>query len=189
MTDRIIKAMKLCSDSREQFCRETNITPRTLHCIFKKEIPVFAEYLQSICKTYPQLNPVWLLLGKGKSLIERDTDFSNKFHIEIRINDFKIPLIINRSDEYMYREAGRLVVEKMQYFAHKYHIIDSQRLIRFTAFSYITQYSGNDTNEDVYRRTILNYSEKYPKLSTEQITIITAFTFSLKCLTKNYQQV
>jgi len=59
--------------SQEEFGNKINISQKSLSAIERGDRRLYAELIEKISKTY-NLNPNWLILGKGDMFLEKPTE-------------------------------------------------------------------------------------------------------------------
>ena len=70
--DRISEIMKHTGMVAKNFCEATSISPASLSHILNGKAKASLPVLRSIVDAFPELNPLWVLLGKGEMLANPD---------------------------------------------------------------------------------------------------------------------
>ena len=64
--ERISLVIKSLGIKQGEFGKKIGLSPAMMSHVLKSQKGVRAELLKDICEAYPDLNPEWLLLGKGE---------------------------------------------------------------------------------------------------------------------------
>lgn len=67
---RILKFIQNKSISSDQLDRDIGVGTDRLQQEVSKDGSVSTDVLEKICELYPELNPIWLITGKGEMLID-----------------------------------------------------------------------------------------------------------------------
>ncbi|UXX78961.1 hypothetical protein N7E81_16530 [Reichenbachiella carrageenanivorans] len=67
---RILKFIQIESISTDQFDKAIGLAKEDIQMEVSKDGSVSTDVLEKICKLYPELNPIWLVTGKGEMLID-----------------------------------------------------------------------------------------------------------------------
>ena len=70
--DRISEIMRHKGMVAKNFCEATGISPASLSHILNGKAKASLPVLRSIVDAFPELNPIWVLLGKGEMLSNPD---------------------------------------------------------------------------------------------------------------------
>jgi len=98
--DRIIEYLKISGLTKQNFCKETGISyANMVGKSLKSELG--GEQISSIFMKFPNINPDWLLLGKGKMLRETSPDSPSNTTLDRLLERI----------EYLARENGQLQAE------------------------------------------------------------------------------
>lgn len=91
--DRILKILEIKGLNKNSFSNAIGIQPQTLHHIVsgRRTNPSF-EVIQKIVSTYSDINPMWLITGKGSIFIENDLLLNKKnVHLNVHPNIHPLP--------------------------------------------------------------------------------------------------
>lgn len=72
--DRILAIMKNKEMLAKDFCEATGIKPASLSHILGDKTKPSLSVLKSIVQTFPELNPLWVLLGEGEMFLDSSSD-------------------------------------------------------------------------------------------------------------------
>jgi DNA-binding Xre family transcriptional regulator len=196
---RIEKIMRHYSLSTKEFSFKTGIQKSTVDVMTKSDQCITLSMFSQICAVFPQINVRWLLLGEGDFLIETINDKlpDNKLKINILVENFKIPLEIERIDEEMYRLSGKYLNEKINAQKHEYQEIEIDKIIKRVGFYLAVEIVKNQKKEKpkgrkkspkiclyrqaaIYYREKLNfYCDKYPDFELQKLYSLTAYHFAV----------
>ena len=196
---RIEKIMRHYSLSTKEFSFKTGIEKSTVDVMVKSYHFVTLSMFSQICAVFPQINVRWLLLGEGDFLIETKKDIlpDNKLKIDILVENFKIPLEIERIDEEFYLLSGKYLNEKIKAYKLEYPEITIDKIIKRVGFYFSLEFIKNQKKEKpkaqkistkncIYRQAAINYREKlnfycdnYPDFELKKLYSITAYHFAI----------
>jgi len=199
---RIEKIMRYYSLSTKEFSLKTGIQKSVVDNFKVSDYMVTLTMVQKICNAFPQINARWLLVGEGNFLIETKNELlgNNKLKINILIEDFKLPLKIERTNEEFYRKAGKCLKDKINAYKLEHPKIDIQRTLKLVGFYFAiesvrNEYINNSNKVESpinicqYRQAAFNfreklnfYSDKYPYFEFMKLYSIVAYHFTV-----NYQ--
>lgn len=179
ITKRIQIVLHKFSSTRMQFCNTTGINSFHLKQIFKEEKEISYNHIYMICQAYPHLNTEWLITGKGKIHNDLEKDEYNLLKINVKVTkNKKMSLNIFRNHEYIYRQTGMLLCEKVELCQMKNKLSDERAFI-FASYCFANKLTSN-IKTDAYKLYKLIYSEYLAKVSSEKLNLIVAFHLAHK---------
>lgn len=196
---RIEKVMRHYSRSTEEFIEKMDIHQDQFESIMKSDDLISLAFIQKICSQFPELNARWLLLGEGAYLVEKPKEIfaTSKLKINIIVEDITIPLLIERTDEEIYRAAGKCLKDKLSACKLENPGIDIQRAFRNVGFSFAVKFVRNTHSADSTkleepknlcpnRQAAINYNEqkkvfrfKYPLIENLKLFALVAYQFAV----------
>ena len=196
---RIEKIMRYYSLSTKEFSIKTGIDKSTVDFFKKSNHMVTLTMVRQICAAFPQVNARWLLLGEGAFLIEPKKDQlpDNKLKINILVENFKIPLEIERIEEEFYRLSGNYLNEKINTQKLENPEIFIDKIIKSVGFYFAIEFVKNQKKEKpkarkmptktclyrqaaiIYREKLNFYCDKYPDFEFKKLYSITAYHFAV----------
>jgi len=193
------KIMRYYSLSNKEFSLKTGIQKSTVDVMVKSDVYITLPMICQICAAFPQVNARWFLLGEGDFLIEtiKDKLPDNKLKINILVENFKIPLEIERIDEEFYRLSGKCLNEKINALKIEYPEIQIDKIIKRVGFYNAIEFVKNQNKDKpkarkhankpclnrqaaIYYREKLNfYCDKYPDFEFQKLYSLTAYHFAV----------
>ena len=94
----------------------------------------------------------------------------NELSIKIKIADREYPMKINAEDEERIRRAGKLINEKIRYYAQQFGIDDKQDLLAMAAFDILVDKSQKEEIEGLSDETIFERVNNLNNLISQTIS-------------------
>ena len=74
---RVIEIMKFYNINVKSFSTRLKMANSTISSMLNKNEDVKGSFLEAICNEFPELDPTWLLTGKGKMILEKPQSFND----------------------------------------------------------------------------------------------------------------
>lgn len=197
---RFEKIMKYYSLSTMEFSLKTGIPKSIVDVMINSDHRMTLITVQKICAAFPQVNARWLLLGKGAFLMETKNDrlLENELKIYVIIEDYKMPLVILRTNEELFLAAGKTLKAKIDAYKREHLEVSIQRVLKLVGYFFAIEFTrnmckvkptarGKPTHRSLYRQAAIKYREKlnfnyakFPNYEYTKLYAITAYQFAVK---------